>query len=53
MSDDPGAGAAALYPNFKPVDFASARLDLDSLAPLTFRHYIRSLADDRSDVRLT
>jgi PPOX class probable F420-dependent enzyme len=25
MSDDPGAGAAALYPNFKPVDLATAR----------------------------
>jgi hypothetical protein len=36
-----------------PVDFASARLDLDSLALLTFRHYIRSFADDRSDVSLT
>lgn len=25
MSDDPGAGAAALYQNFKPIDFAGAR----------------------------
>ena len=25
MSDDPGAGAAALYPNFKPMDFATAK----------------------------
>ena len=25
MNDDPGAGAAALYPNFKPMDFATAK----------------------------
>jgi PPOX class probable F420-dependent enzyme len=25
MSDDPGARSAALYPNFKPVDFSAAR----------------------------
>jgi PPOX class probable F420-dependent enzyme len=25
MSDDPGAGTAALYPNFKPVDLAAAQ----------------------------
>jgi PPOX class probable F420-dependent enzyme len=25
MSDDPGAGAAVLYPNFKPVDVAAAK----------------------------
>ncbi len=25
MSDDPGAGVAALYPNFKPMDLATAK----------------------------